>query len=229
MSGVLREYKVVAVIVLLALCAMLFRVGWALDGSLLVQSAAAQQECPDPQLIEEIEGAGVQQSAPFGTTTDLFRVTYNTTADSDEAPFFLTIESTNPDEILAVADVSRTGSANGETFANAPAGEYFLDINTTGGTNYTIQIEECGEGAQADPGEGGSGGGSGGSTSPGDQYEDNGSSAGSEKTQYEDTTSDGNPPLMQSGGPEDGPVPPLPSGGCPDEFPADKGNACFAR
>lgn len=219
-----RERKVFVLVVLLVLCAMLFRVGWALEGSGV---AEAQQECPNPQLIEEIEGAGVQQSPPFSTTTDLFRVAYDTTADSEEAPFFLGIESTDPDEIGSVADVSRTGSANGETFANAPAGEYFLDINTTGGTSYTITIEECGEGAQADPTEGESGGGNSGSTTPDAQYDDGGTSTSPEETQYEDTTDDGNPPLMESGGSEDGPVPVMPSGGCPEGFSVERQDGCY--
>jgi hypothetical protein len=119
---------------------------------------AQQGECPSPSLIDTIEGRGSQQSPPFTTTTDSFRLSYDTQADTPQATFILSARPVDDPSISAsVADADAQGSQTGETFANAPAGRYFLDVNTTASVQYTIRIEECGEGGEANPGEGKSG------------------------------------------------------------------------
>jgi hypothetical protein len=58
---------------------------------------------------------------PFTTTTDSFRLSYQTTADSPDAPFLANVESADPSQSIGpTGSISRNGSASGETFANAP-------------------------------------------------------------------------------------------------------------
>lgn len=205
----------------------------ALISPLETHSAKAQQggECPNPQLIDEIEGTGSQESPPFNTTTSSFRVSYETTEDIPDAPFFLRIEG---EDTTAVGDASREGSATGETFVNEPPGRYSLNINTTNGTQYTIRIEECGEGGEANPKEGKSGAGKDQPKTESDtppkatppppsppQPKANPSPPPQPKADTKSKT------LMEAGGPNAGPVPQMPSGECPREFPVKRDVGCF--
>src|SRR3954466_13485327 len=82
-------------------------------------------------------------NAPFNTSTNLFRISYETQVDTPQATFIVSARPTSDPTIGAqVADIHTQGAQNGETFANAPPGRYFLDINTTGAVQYTIRIEE---------------------------------------------------------------------------------------
>src|SRR3954462_2888324 len=83
-----------------ALVGLTLGVGVLFVGAFIRPIVHAQEECPSPTLIENIDGAGSQQTAPFNTTTDSFRISYNTTADIPEAPFFLTVHSTDPDVLI---------------------------------------------------------------------------------------------------------------------------------
>ncbi len=189
---------------------------------------AQQGECPNPQLIDEIQGAGSQESPPFETSTDSFRVSYETTAESPDSPFFLTIEGEEP---IAGGNVSREGSATGETFVNEPPGRYSLNINTTNGMEYTISIEECGEGGEANPGEGKSGEGTTApKTSPAPKTPATPPKTPSPAPKTPSPSpsprpSDGT--LMNAGGPTTGPVPMMPNGICPREFPTVRDSACY--
>jgi hypothetical protein len=191
----------------------------------------AQAECPSPRLIDEITGSGDQQTAPFETTTDSFRISYEITADLEEAVFYANVESTD-EGLLPGAGISQEGSGTGESFVNEPPGRYFLSIITGGSTEYTIRIEECGEGGEANPGEGQSGQGT---TSPKTNSPAPKKAATPPKTPSPapKTPSPYPPPppssgsLMKAGGPELGPVPVMPNGSCPQEFPERRGNACY--
>lgn len=215
-----KRFIVIAVSLIAVLVSILFGV-----------SVAAQQECPSPRLIDEITGSGDQQSPPFDTTTDLFRVSYQTTADNPEAPFFLHVESPDPIENIAPqATVSRTGSASGETFANSPPGRYYLVILTTGGTSYTIRVEECGEGGQATPGEGTSGqGATKAKASPPVQPPPPPPAQPKAAPVQPKATPQPVPvaPPFNAGGPKKGPVPRIPGGGCPSEYPEVRGGGCY--
>lgn len=119
-------------------------------------------------------------------------------------------------DTTAFASVSREGSATGETFVNEPPGRYSLNINTTNDMQYTISIEECGEGGEANPGEGAQGGGQATQTQDRSNFSQSASSGSGDDRE-----------LMQAGGPEDGPVPVMSGGGCPEEFPLMWGGACY--
>jgi hypothetical protein len=200
----------------------------------------AQSECPSPQLIDTVTGSGDQQSPPFTTTTNSFRLSYQTTADDPNAPFLANVENADPnqDPIGPAGNISRTGSANGETFANVPPGRYALQIFTTGGTQYTVKIEECGEGGQANPNEGTSGAGptTTGSTTPKTTPAQPKTASSPQSSPQPKSSSPPSPPssvpqgqLMNAGGPTDGPVPQMPEGGCPQEFPKQHRGACFRQ
>jgi hypothetical protein len=226
--GKKKDLMLVAALILAALALDL---SWGLYGPGMFETEeveAQQGECPNPQLVDEINGSGAQQSPPFNTTTDSFRVSYDATADIEDAPFFLTVEPTDPSQLLGpLGDVSRTGSASGETFANASPGCYFLNINSTGNTSYNIKIEEGGQGGQANPGEGKSGGGSGGDpTAPGPGPSPSPSPPPSPSPTPQPAPQPKAPPF-DAGGPKDGPAPRMPGGGCPKEYPVEKGKGCY--
>jgi hypothetical protein len=194
----------------------------------------AQAECPSPRLVDEIQGAGSQESPPFNTTTDSFRVSYETTADIPDAPFFLTVEGEEP---VAGGNVSREGSVSGETFISEPPGRYSLNINTTNGMEYTIRIEECGEGGEASPGEGKSGEGPDPPTtqpspappppSPSPPPEPRPTPPPAPRPTPVPLPQEDEGELMNAGGPSAGPVPIMPNGSCPPEFPERRGDACY--
>jgi len=216
------------VLVGLLMAAIALGLGYWLYGLGGTEVQAQQGECPNPQLIDEIQGSGQQQTAPFDTTTDSFRISYETMSDRPDAPFILTVESTDPDEFITSGDVTREGSVTGETFANAPPGRYFLNINTTAGMDYTIRIEECGEGGEANPGEGKSGEGTTSpktSTSPKTPATPPKTPSPAPKTPSPAPKDSGT--LMNAGGPTTGPMPMMPNGSCPREFPTVRDSACY--
>lgn len=196
--------------------------------------AGAQQECPSPQLIDTITGNGDQQSPPFDTTTNLFRISYDVQADRPTAPFLIYVKSSDNPDGASVGNVTAQGSQSGEGFINAEPGRYFLDI-TSLGTQYTIKIESCASGGQATPGEG---------------TNVQGATKAKSAAPPKSTTAPAQPappaqpkatpqpvpqpppspgPLLNAGGPKDGPVPKMPGGGCPHHFPTISGNACYRR
>jgi hypothetical protein len=86
--------------------------------------------CPNAQLIDTYEGTGNQQTDTFNTTNSL-HITYNVTgSDPDLSALLLiaVIDANDPDQ-LSVGNASQDGNGRGETFVNAPAGSYFLDIS----------------------------------------------------------------------------------------------------
>jgi hypothetical protein len=111
---------------------------------------AQEIECPSPRLIEEVTGNGDQQSAPFNTTTSFIRLSFDVQADRPTVPFFVYVREADDPESPSVGDASAQGPANDEAFVNAPPGRYFLDIGTTD-AQYTIRVEECGEGGRSQP------------------------------------------------------------------------------
>lgn len=197
---------------------------------------AQQGECPSPRIIDEITGRGSQQSPPFTTTTDSFRLSYETQADNPQATFILSARSVDDPSISgSVANADAQGSQTGETFANAPAGRYFLDVNTTASVEYTIRVEECGEEGEANPGEGKSGEGTVAPKTP----------ATPPKTPATTPKTPNPPPpeprptpaplpqedegeLLNAGGPSKGPMPKMPNGSCPREFPEMRDGACYS-
>jgi hypothetical protein len=200
---------------------------------------AQQGECPSPRLIDEITGSGNQDSPPFETTTDSFRVSYEVNAPSEDAAFYADVESLDEDNPIFNAGISQQGSGTGETFVNEEPGRYSLGIITGGETSYTLRIEECGEGGEANPGEGKSGEG----TSPPKT-----TSQPAPKTPATPPKTPSPAPktpspapktptpapkdsgtLMNAGGPTSEPMPMMPNGSCPREFPELRDGACYPQ
>lgn len=189
----------------------------------------AQNECPNPNLIDTITGSGDQDSPPFTTTTNSFRISYQTTANDPQAPFYADVQNADPNGPPPTSgSISRNGSASGQSFANVAPGRYFLSILTTPGTQYTIRIEECGPGGQANPGEGTSG------TGPTTTAPKAATPAPPKATPpappspppQPKASPPPTPPLMNAGGPTDD-VPLMPNGGCPKEYPVEKHHLCY--
>jgi hypothetical protein len=101
--------------------------------------------CPNAQLIDTFEGNGDQQTDTFRTTTDSFRVSVDVTktqgGNISALLFVDVIDADNPNG-LPVASLTQQGSGQGETFANAPPGTYYLDIGAAN-VKYTITVEQC--------------------------------------------------------------------------------------
>lgn len=186
------------------------------------EPAEAQETgtCPDAQLIDTFKGNGDQQTDTFDTTTNSFRVSYETesTAGENLGILFVDVLDADKPNDLAIADISQNGSGEGETFANTPPGSYFLDISAAN-VNYTITVEQCeGDGASTNPGEGN-----------GDGQDDPPAPAPDpplpDRPQPKDEP---NGDLMDAGGPNAGPVPEMPGGGCPAEFPMLRKGTCYS-
>ena len=114
-----------------------------------VQLARAQTTgtCPNAQFIDTFTGNGDQQTDTFDTTTNSLRITFNVTgAAPDLASLSIYVIDANDPDQLSVGNASQDGDGQGETFVNAPAGTYFLDISFLAfgdGANYTITVEQC--------------------------------------------------------------------------------------
>src|SRR5918993_1379727 len=52
-------------------------------GGMEVQAQGQTGDCPNPQLIDEFGGNGDQETPTFDTTTNQFRVSYETTSTPD--------------------------------------------------------------------------------------------------------------------------------------------------
>lgn len=202
-----RERRVVAVVVLLVLSVMLFRVGWVLTGPDLERTARAQDDCTEVLSIgPETEN---QITEPFEITGNSFRVSGQVTSLDDVFPLLqITPQNANGDP-AGFFQTTEEGDFS-ENFLEGP-GTFQLEINV-GNTEYSLTAEDCG----STP----SGGGA-----EQEQYQT--SPEADSPEQQSGTTRDGNPPLMDAGGPEDGPVPAMPSGGCPPEYPDVKLNGCY--
>lgn len=227
----LGRSKTLVLIVVLVLAGLALRLNWGLYGVEMfgVEEVRAQQgECPNPRLIDEITGSGNQNTAPFETTTDSFRISYEITAASPEAFFSANVESEDASNPIFDPGISQSGSGTGETFVNEDPGRYSLGIITGGDTNYTLRIEECGEGGEANPGEGKAGEG----TTP-QKTPPTPPKTPATPPKASPPTPKASPPapkggtLMEAGGPESGPAPKMPGGGCPQEYPTEKDGACY--
>jgi hypothetical protein len=105
--------------------------------------------CPNAQLIDTFEGNGDQQTDTFNTTTNSLRVAFNVTGTgAGPASLYISVKDANDPDQLSVGNASQDGDGQGETFVNAPAGTYFLDISffdlsSRGDGQYTITVEQC--------------------------------------------------------------------------------------
>jgi len=204
-----RILALLAVSVLVVCSAFVLRDSWEAFEKPRPAQAQTTGNCPNAQLIDTFEGSGDQQTDTFDTTTDSFRVSYNVTGSEPNIPAFLgisVIDANDPNQI-SVGDASQDGDGRGETFVNAPAGTYFLDIIFAGG-NYTITVEQC-EGGGASQG-----------------VPPSSPPVSSPPTSSPiDERPDEN--LLEAGGPKSGPFPLMPDGTCPEEFPVKRGGACY--
>jgi hypothetical protein len=142
-----RTVASLAVSALVASCSLVLLLSWEVIGEPRPARAQTTGTCPNAQLIDTFEGTGAQQTDTFDTTTNSLRVTYNVTgSDPDPASLFISvIDADDPDQ-LSVGNASQDGDGRGETFVNAPAGTYFLDITFLAfgdGGQYTITVEQC--------------------------------------------------------------------------------------
>jgi hypothetical protein len=207
-----RILTALAVSALVAACSVVLQVSWEAFEESKPAAAQTTGTCPNAQLIDTFEGNGDQQTDTFSTTTDSFRVSY--TSRGQGVLFVDVINADRPND-LPVADISQEGSGQGETFANAPPGTYYLDVNAS--VDYTITVEQC-EGGNPSRGTG-RGASTGGTTTGGSTT---GAVAGG-------STLDDRPGrnLFNAGGPKSGPLPLMPDGSCPKEFPVKRDGACF--
>lgn len=202
-------------------------------GGTEVQAQGQTGDCPSPQLIDEFSGNGNRNTDTFDTTTNQFRISYETTSTSEVEGILVinVIPADDPDQ-GSIESTSQDGSGTGESFINAPPGSYYLDI-TAGEVDYNITVEQCGSG---DPP----------STNP------NPGSTTPQKTQpppapktptappktpspAPKTPSPASTPppdqgtLMNAGGSTSGPMPMMPNGSCPREFPEMRDGACYSQ
>jgi len=110
-----RILTVLAVSALVAGCGIVLPVSWKPLG----EPAEAQTTgtCPRAQLIDTFEGNGGQHTDTFSTTTDLFRVSFETTdtigGNLDGSLFVDVINADRPNDFPA-ATLSQEGSGQGE-------------------------------------------------------------------------------------------------------------------
>ena len=120
---------------------------WQIIGQPSPAEAQTTGTCPNAQFIDTFVGNGDQQTDTFDTTTNSLRITFSVTgAASDPASLSIYVIDANDPDQLSVGNASQDGDGQGETFVNAPAGTYFLDISFFAlgdGANYTITVEQC--------------------------------------------------------------------------------------
>jgi hypothetical protein len=126
-----RTAASLAVSALVASCSLVLFLSWEVISEPRPARAQTTGTCPNAQLIDTFEGNGDQQTDTFRTTTDSFRVSFDATntagGNIDGLLFIDVIDAGNPNG-LPVASISQQGGGQGETFANAPPGAYYLDI-----------------------------------------------------------------------------------------------------
>ena len=143
-----------------ACCGLVLGLSWEVLSEPRPAKAQTTGTCPNAQLIDTFEGNGAQETDTFDTTTNSLRITYNVTG-SDPASALLIISIHDANNQAVVGNASQNGNGRGETFVNAPAGTYFLDILFVGGGQYTITVEQCeGGNPSRNPNPGGGGGAS---------------------------------------------------------------------
>jgi hypothetical protein len=128
-----------------ACCGLVLCLSWEVLGEPRPAKAQTTGTCPNAQLIDTFEGNGDQQTDTFNTTTNSLRITYSVTSSDPQYPaslFIDVIDANDPDQ-LPVGDAEQNEDGQGETFVNAPAGTYFLDITLFGSGNFTITVEQC--------------------------------------------------------------------------------------
>jgi hypothetical protein len=208
---------VMAAVITVSTCGIAVRLAWVELGSRHSAYAQTKGTCPNPQLIDTFEGNDDQQSDTFNTTTDSFRVSWQTTntlGAGAEGSLYIGVIDANDPNALPATTASQEGTGTGETFVNAPPGSYFLDI-IAGGLDYTITVEQC---------EGGDPSRNPGKPSPGSTSSPTASpTAAASPTPSAPTKK----PLIESGGPPKGPVPLMLDGSCPKEYPEQRGGACY--
>ena len=145
-----------------ACCALVLWLSWEVLSEPRPARAQTTGTCPNAKLIDTFEGNGAQETDTFDTTTNSLRITYNVTGSDPDLSamlLFAVIDANDPDQ-FSVGNASQDGNGRGETFVNAPAGTYFLDILFVGGGQYTITVEQCeGGDPSRNPNPGGGAGG----------------------------------------------------------------------
>jgi hypothetical protein len=142
-----RTVTLLAKSVFVASCSLVVFLAWGVLSEERPARAQTTGTCPNAQFIDTFEGTGDQQTDTFNTTTNSLHITFNVT-DTDPGPASLSIyviDANDPDQ-LSVGNASQDGDGQGETFVNAPAGTYFLDIgffSLGNGGQYTITVEQC--------------------------------------------------------------------------------------
>ena len=140
-----RTVASLAVSAFVASCSLALFLSWDVFSEPRPAEAQTTGTCPSAQLIDTFEGNGDQQTDTFNTTTDSFRVSFETTdtiGGNFEGSLFVDVVNADRPNDLPAASISQEGSGQGETFANTPPGTYYLDI-IAGGLDYTITVEQC--------------------------------------------------------------------------------------
>jgi hypothetical protein len=143
-----------------AWCAFVLFLSWEVLSEPRPARAQTTGTCPNAQLIDSFEGTGNQQTDTVDTTTNSIRVTYNVTGSAPDSPAFfgVTVIDANDPDLLSVGSATQEGNGRGETFVNAPAGTYYLDITIFFSGQYTVTVEQCEGGNPSrnpNPGDGG--------------------------------------------------------------------------
>src|SRR5215203_2454587 len=144
-----RTVVSLAVSAFVACCGLVLGLSWEVLSEPRPARAQTTGTCPNAQFINTFEGNGDQQTDTFNTTTNSLHITFNVTG-TGAGPASLSIyvlDANDPDQ-LSVGNASQDGDGQGETFVNAPAGTYFLDIgffdlSSGGDGQYTITVEQC--------------------------------------------------------------------------------------
>jgi hypothetical protein len=208
-------------------------------GGTEVQAQGQTGDCPSPQLIDEFSGNGNRNTDTFDTTTNQFRISYETTSTSEiEGILVINVISADDPNQGSIESTPQDGSGTGESFVNAPPGSYYLDI-TAGEVDYNITVEQCGSGdpPSTNPNTG--------STTP-QKAQPSPSPAPKTPATPPKTPSPAlktpspapkTPPspspndsgtLMNAGGPTTGPVPMMLNGSCPRELNNLRDGACYS-
>jgi hypothetical protein len=219
----------VAVVVLVVLTAITFRVAWEVGGGnpvaltlpAFLSAAGAQENC---QTVQTFTDTGSQETSAFNITGDSIRLTYSATAagtgDQGGAPALdITVYSEAGNEVVATATLDDPGSDT--TTIDEGSGSYRLQIAAGSGVEYSIQVEDCSR--NSTPPE---------TTSPtNSQYTQYDRPTTIETHQYRQNHTHQYHQydrLLDAGGSTLGPAPVMPDGSCPAEFPVKQDGSCYA-